>query len=658
MKKNTLILVLHILAFFHINSQTSSSFSSDSFRVTLPDIETNVFEKDSTANALIIYEYGKSWVSNSTYDLKTEQKRKVKILNKDGFDEATVEIYLYKKDNNAYEKVDKIVATTYNMENGTVVKSQLDKNNIYREKYNENLNLVKFTLPNVKEGSVITYSYTLTTPFMFKYRGWRFQDNIPTLYSEYQTSIPGNWLYNIKLVGSKKLTTNTSEVKKNCLQGSRGASASCSESAYAMKDIPAFIEEDYMTTEDNYLARVEYELKTFQGFDGTVRHYTKEWEDVDKEFKTDHSIGRQLLKSIKLEEILPSKIIELPNSFEKAQSIYEHIQKKYTWNGKYRIFKDVSIKDLIKNKSGNISSINILLHNLLKESGYNVKPLLISTRQNGHATKIFPVISDFNYLVVHLTIDEKTYLLDATDKYLSFGEIPFKCLNQYGRLLDLSKKGKSEWFDISAKKSDIIYAADLHIDDNEKIVGNIQTKRSGYHAYRHRKAYFKNKTQYFEELENRAANAEISDYEVIKSSATGPIFRDTYNIEYENDETGDNIYLDPFFIKFFKENPFKLQERSYPIDFGYKDTYNYSLKFDLGEAYELVEKPESFATSLPNKTGRLLFSCNMVQNQISLNLRIEFKEDIYPPEYYPYLKEFMSKIVDIQNNSLILLKKK
>ena len=48
----------------------------------------------------------------------------------------------------------------------------------------------------------------------------------------------------------------------------------------------------------------------------------------------------------------------------------------------------------------------------------------------------FPVISDFNYLIVQATIDDKTYLLDATDNYLSFGEIPFRCLNSYGRLMD------------------------------------------------------------------------------------------------------------------------------------------------------------------------------------------------------------------------------
>ncbi|WP_282136178.1 DUF3857 domain-containing protein [Seonamhaeicola maritimus] len=646
--------ILLFLSSFNLFSQTS--FNSESFQVKLADIETNTFEKDSTANAVIIYQHGKSWVNPSSYKLMTNEQHKLKILNKEGFDKATVELYMYKSNGNDYEKVENIKATTFNMVDGNVIKSQLNKKDVYKEKYNENFDVVKFTLPNIKEGSVIVYSYTIESPFMYKYKGWEFQHDIPTLYSEYQTSIPGNWVYNIKLVGTKKLSTNTAEVKRDCLQSSRGATASCLESVYAMKDIPAFIEEDYMTTEDNYLARVEYELQSFHGFDGTSKDYTKEWKDVDKELKLEPGVGKQLSKSIKLEEVLPAELISGSNSIENAKSIYEHVQKTYTWNEKFRIFKNVSVKDLLKNKSGNVGSLNILLHNVLKEKGYNVKPLLISTRQNGHPTKIYPVISDFNYLVVHTTINGETFLLDATDKYLSFGEIPFRCLNLYGRLLDFN--AGSEWFDINPKKSEVFYKAQLKIDEDENIVGTIESKRTGYHAYNYRKSYFKNKSSYLERLENRSADIAISEFETAESSATNPVFKEKYNIEYQGEETADNLYIDPFFVKFFTENPFKLQERSYPIDFGYQDSYYYNLKLDFGDKYELVEKPKPVIGNLPNKEGKVFFSSSVFENELSLTIKINFNKPVYPAEYYPYLKKFMNKIVNIQNNSLVLLKKK
>ncbi|MGB1308689.1 MAG: DUF3857 domain-containing protein, partial [Oceanihabitans sp.] len=411
------------------------SFSSNSYKVTGNDLETNTFKKDSTANALVIYEFGNSYIDKSSFYLKHEFKQKLKILNRKGFDNATITIYLYNSGSKK-EKISKILATTHNLVDGKVVKTELKKSDIYTEKYNDNYTLVKFTLPNIQEGSVISYSYKLTSPFIYKYKSWSFQSETPKLYSEYNTSIPANYEYHIKLVGSIPLTKNLVTKEHNCLEGGRGTFADCLNSIYVMENIPAFIDEDYMTTRENYLSRIEYELSVFKGFDGTVDNITKRWRDVDKEIKNDANIGKQYLKKVSSKSLLSSELINETDPLIKATKIYEYVQNNYTWNKKYNIFNDISVKKLIKEKSGNVSEINALLHNLLKDNDIQVNPILISTRNNGLPTKIYPVISDFNYILIQATIDGKEYLLDATDPFLSFGQIPFRCLNQYGRILD------------------------------------------------------------------------------------------------------------------------------------------------------------------------------------------------------------------------------
>lgn len=651
MKYTTLILLL----IFSIKGLSQENYNSESYRVTLGDIEGKTFSKDSTANALIVYEEGKSYIHKSDYDLITEAKHKVKILNKEGFDNATIEIHLY-NDKTRYQRIDNILATTYNKIGDEVVKTKLEEKNIFKEKYDENHTLIKFTLPNIKEGSIFTYSYTIISPFTSSYPGWHFQGDIPKLYSEYNPSIPGNWEYNIKLVGGQKLAINESEVEKNCLTVFNGGTSHCFNAKYAMKDIPAFIEEDYMTSKSNYLIRVDYDLKTFRGFDGLVKDYTKSWKTVDKELKTHAKIGKQLNKSTQLKDFPNLSLINGDDSLKKAKTIYEFIQNNYAWDEEYSIFRKTSIKDLINTKSGNIASINILLHNLLKESGVNVKPILLSTRGNGFPTKIFPVIYDFNYLIIQATINDKTYLLDATDKFLNFGEIPFKCLNEYGRLLDF--KNGSDWIELKPNKnSNTFYQAKLHFDDNGVLIGNIKSKRTGYHALSKRKSYFKNKSSYLDKLENTFPYIEISDFEVTSEGATSEDYKENYNIEYNFDEAGNNIYLNPFFVNFFSENPFKLQQRTYPIDFGYKDTYFYMFKLEIGENYKVIEMPKNLNLSLPNDAGQILFSANQLANTLNLTLKINFKKSKYDAEYYPFLKEFMNKIVNIQNNSIILLEK-
>ncbi len=649
-------IVLAILLFSNLLLHSQEKFNSENFTVTRNDLEINTYIKDSTANALVLFETGKSYVDKNDFDLKTEVKHKVKILNREGFRKANITIYLYKTKDRK-ETVKNIIATTYNLIDGRIVTTKLKKKNIFEEKYNENHTLIKFTLPNIKEGSVITYSYTLTSPFMFNYNGWSFQSDIPKLCSEYNASIPGNWEYNIKLVGGKKLHTNTSKVRKNCLEASNGGSANCADYLYVMKDIPAFIEEDYMTSKSNYLARIEYELKIFRGFNGSIKNYTKSWKTVDREFKTDGDIGRQLVKSINLDDHVSDEIINETDSLKKADAIYKYIQNTYTWNGDYKIFKDVSVKNLIKNKSGNISSINILLHNFLKEAGINVKPVLVSTRNNGFPTKIYPAISDFNYLIVQATINDKTYLLDATDRYLSFGELPFRCLNHYGRLLDF-KKG-SEWIDIEPNKSSITqYKAELHINDDNIITGKTNSRTTGYHALRKKKSYYENSNAYLKNLQDKQPHLEIFDHEVLSEGETSAEFKEAYNVEFEDDLAEDRIYLNPFLTTFFKENPFKLQERTYPIDFGYKDAYFYIFKLDLSDDYAISEKPKDVNIALPNNKGNLIFSSSIKGNTISILFKLSFKDALYAPEYYPYLKEFMNKVVDVQTNSLLILTKK
>ena len=642
---------------FVITVKAQSGFDSESVKVTRGDLETNHYEKDTTANAIVLYEYGNSYVENDYFNLHTEITKKIKILKRNGFDKATIEEILY-HDGSKHERMYDITASTYNLEkNGSITATRLDQKDIYEEKYNEHYNLTKFTLPNLHEGSVIVFKYTLSSPYMFKYKGWKFQDDIPKLHSEYHTSIPANWEYHIKLVGYKDLFKEESKLKKRCLEGGNGTYADCTEAVYIMKDIPALIEEDYMTTANNYLSRIEYELKILKHFDGRVDNITKTWKTTDKEIKSLPEIGRQLGKSSMLKGLIDNSISNETDPLKKAMAIYNYVLENYTWNGKHQIFTDVSVKDLIKNKSGKASEINILLHNLLEENGIQVLPVLLSTRDNGFATQIYPVLSDFNYLLVQAKIDNETYLLDATDKYLSFGEIPFKCLNHYGRLMDFDKG--SYYIDIVPKKTSIVhYKVELNLDQNNNLTGTIDSKTSGYHALSLKRKYFGNKQEYLNDFENKYNNFTFLDHKVSNEDKTSYEFLETFNIEYNFDDIAGNLYINPFLFKFFTENPFKLQERTYPIDFGFKDAFLYTLKLNLDDSFEIVEKPEDQTLTLPNNKGSLVLSSNIQDNSVLLYFKFNFNESLYGPEYYDYLKKFMAKIVDIQKNSLLYIKKK
>ncbi|WP_299335573.1 DUF3857 domain-containing protein [uncultured Psychroserpens sp.] len=645
-----------ILLLLVTNTYAQTDNFALTFEVTRPDIELNHYAKDSTANAVLIYEKGHSFVDNNSFNLNTKVKSKLKILNRNGYEHANVSILIYDNKKGSREKVKDINATVYNIENGKVVKTFLKQSDIFEERYNDNYKFIKFAFPNIKEGSVVNFSYTIESPLMYKYKGWNFQSDIPTMYSEYLASIPGNWEYNVKLVGGQKLVTNSMSLEKRCLT-SGTASANCSVSRYVMVDIPAFIEEDFMTTKNNYLSRVEYELKVFRSFNGSVDNITKTWETTDREIERDTDLGQQLKKISAVKKLVGNNISQNTDELEKAKMILEFVQDNYTWNESFRVLEGISIKDLLKDKSGNVGEINALLHNLLVANEINAKPILLSTRQNGFATKLYPVVSDFNYLIVKVDIDGKTYLLDATDEFLNFGQIPFRCLNGYGRLLDF--KNGSQWYDIESNGYSLEqYSYDLDFNDEQVLKGTVDFKLTGYHSLFERRAYFKNPSSYEESLSNSHTDLEFSDFKTIDTERRSADFNTNFHIEMTPEVIGDVIYINPFLFKFFKENPFKLQERSYPIDFGYKDAYVYRIKINMADSYQIKELPEPINLRLPGNKGSFLFSTQQQDNSITLYFKLSFNESIYPSEYYESLKQMLAQVVDVQNNALIVLEKK
>jgi hypothetical protein len=636
---------------------TQPQFNTSNLKVTQSDLTIENYASDSTANALVIFEEGNSYIDEYKFDVITEIKKKIKIFNKDGFDKATVEVYLYNNEKNA-QQIRDIKATTYNFENGKKTAQKVNKSQIFNEQRNENYKITKIAFPNIKEGSVITYSYTLVSPFIFKYYNWEFQDDIPKLFSRYKTSIPGIYHYNIKLVGGlKNLSKNSENLKRECLKVGNGGSADCAESVYEMENIPAFIEEDFMTAKDNFLRRIDYELKVVNHFDGTKVNYTKSWKTVEKEIRNDKDLGRQLKKSVNVDKLLDENILAESSPFKKANQIYNFIKNNYSWNGKHRLFTDVSVKRLLKEGSGNAAEINILLHNALEESGFNVNPILVSTRQNGWVTKLYPVLSDFNYLIVNLNINGIDYWLDATDKYLAFGQVPFKCLNGDARFLDF--KNGSKWVEIKAKKpTSIMHDINLSMK-NGVLTGHIKNRYTGYQSLSAKKKYYSDPDKYIKDFEDENINFIVDEHTILSEGEDDEFFEEKFEINFDDTNmVADKIFFNPFLFKTFTENPFKLKERTYPIDFGYKMLEVYNLTIDFGEDYSIEEKPNDIIVRLPNKKGDFLCSISQTDNKLKLTSKSSINSSVLNPDYYKFLKAFVNKIIDTQTKSVVVLKKK
>jgi hypothetical protein len=84
------------------------------------------------------------------------------------------------------------------------------------------------------------------------------------------------------------------------------------------------------------------------------------------------------------------------------------------------------------------------------------------------------------------------------------------------------------------------------------------------------------KEEYVDQMEKEVGgNFEITGYEHYSDRSDDRKVADRFNFEISDMLQGDMIYFNPFFISFFDQNPFQMEERLYPIDFGYPSQYKY-----------------------------------------------------------------------------------
>lgn len=648
---NKIIIPLLLLLSITIFSQSKKSTKMG--QTSLDEVKMTIYDKDSTAIAVVLYEHANLYLDpDYDHNTRTDFYYRIKILDKTAFDFANISVNLYQK-----KRIVDIKAFTYNLtEKGTIEKNILTEDKIFTEDIAENWKATKFTLPNIKVGSVIEYTYSVISPYL-GIDDWYFQSSIPKIKSEFDAAIIGNYNYNIRIVGFLKLDKDDPTINKKCVYIDGLGEVGCVVYSFGINDIPAFKEEDYMLSKKNYISRLSFDLKTYTTFRGAKEKYTTTWKEADQKLKY-LFLNNQTSKKSFFKKNIPENILNMNDPLERAKSIYSFIQNHFTWNSEYWNEDDEKIKNAFDQKSGSAGEINLSLYNSLNAANIDASLIILSTRNNGIPTTLFPVIFDFNYVIVKITINEEDYYLDATNKFLPFGQIPVRCLNGQARLIDFSKE--SNWVVLEPKMvSSKNINAKLELNEDGTLIGDLKIRKLGYEAANQReKLSVIGKEKYLEEFETDNPDIEIEEYKAnFKEELEKPLLEEFKIKLFMNDGLTTKIRINPFFFDRLKENPFKLKDRNYPIDFGYARKNTYALSLTIPDNYKVTEIPETIAVSLPNDGGVFILKSTYSDNKITLFVRFSINKQSYTANEYHVLKEFFKQIV-IAENSFIVLEKK
>lgn len=649
----------YLLCLFFL-AASSLTFAQDvpySFgQTTYRELNQSVYDRDTTADGVILKEWGHSYVESfNNFNLIHRYYVKIKILKTNGLERANITIPLY-RNNNKVEILRNVRASSFTMVNGSMKETKLATKDIFTEDY-ENGSLKKFTIPNVNVGSVIEYEYELETPFFtMNFKPWEFQAPIPKVVSEYWATIPANYRYNISLRGFLKLTKDESEIKKGCFSVGGGV-ADCVRYRWTMENVPAFVEEEYMTSKKNFISAIKFELIQIEYFDGRKDRVTKEWKDADQELRIHEGFGSQLRKGKDVvDDKLAKSVADAADSLSAAKEVFEAIRLHFRWNEEQRFVSD-GIKKAYEKGIGSSADINLALVAAYKHLGFNSEPVILSTRSNGLPTELFPVLTDFNYVIAFVNVGGQTYLLDATDDFLPFGVLPERCLNGKGRVM--ARKG-SYWYEITPRdKSRQLTSLNVTLSKDGELKGDVTMTYTGYRAAEKRSKIYSFSTvdEYIAQRKNSSHNGAISEFEIVNLTDRSKPLVERFTIEFEPVNTSGGTFLfNPFLLEKIVRNPFRSQERLYPVDFGVPLDETVIVNVQLPDGITLDEVPDRVGIALPNSGGRYIFDVRQNGSTLAVNSSLAINRTVFSSEEYHYLKELFNRMISVNRMELVLKK--
>jgi hypothetical protein len=648
------------------------------------DFQAKSFVADSAAPAVVLYDFGSTRfrLKGTSFQLETERVTRIKVLKKAGYEVATVEIPLYHRDQNE-EKIVGLRGFTYNEVGGKIEKVKLETGQAFTEERTKNLKVRKFTLPGVREGSVIEYSYTVTSDFLFNFQDWTFQREIPTRWSEFKAEIPEYFDYKMLMQGYVPLTLQTQASSQTqymlhteggfTAEGSgfksgSGRVAATNETItaqatnyhWAMQNVPALRDEPYMTTMRDYVARINFEMAGQRMPGGAYQNVAGSWEKINADLLTSSEFGGQLGHLGFLESALKPLVAQYPDPGARAAAVRELVIRSVKYDGTNHYSASGPLKKSYELHRGSSADVNLLLLAALRQAGLAAQPVILSTRAHGRVNQAFPLLEQFNYVIAMLPLaDNKELLLDATEPLLPCGVLPTRCLNQTGRLV-ADKDQPGRWVSLlPSQRHNHYQEIKLTLDEQGNLVGKVHEEHGGYSGAAVReKLQQVGEKKYLTELAGRHPSWEFPAYTFGEVAEVGKPLALNYEVRQPASTPGaaTELYVSPLAAFGESHNPFHHAERTYPVDLGAANQEIIMLTLTLPPGY-VAELPKSAAISLPEQGGRYVYSASSpTPGTVQLVSRLSLDKPVYGAEEYASLREFYRLALAKQAEALVIKK--
>ena len=503
------------------------------------------------------------------------------------------------------ESVEDLKATAFNMVNGKMVKSKLKSTDVVKEKLDDENWQLRFTVPDVKEGTVIEYEYRIHSELFYRLHDWYAQCDIPVVYACLKMDIPKYLMFNMEEHGIQRLTCT-------CVTGSinytqlvsdplaKPITVSTNRYTCIGRDLKGMPKDPYVWSTQDYCAGVTAELKSFSIIGTSQTPYAMTWDQVDQLLLDDPDLGTQQNEHSPLrEELTAAKVTDISDLQQRAAAVCQQVMNRVKWNGKYELWPE-NTRETLKKGEGNNADINMLLIQSLKDAGLNAFPVVLRERDKGLLPANFPSVHKLSTYIVGIALDGSNIAyVDASSAGGWLNVLPEKLLVTKARML--RKERINPWVDLQKTvRSQISTVIDATVDANGMYSGKQTVMYRGLAALHYRQ-------------------------QAGKTGEFAPEATEETTFNLQGNVSNGIISINAFPTAPLSENPFTAEKRLMPVEYPSEQTHQVVVNITLPEGYTLQEVPQTLSASTPDKgvSGRCITTVlgNKVQVMYQLNVQ-------------------------------------
>jgi transglutaminase-like putative cysteine protease len=641
--------------FLLLSSSTGLAQPYDWGEVPDKHLEMTTYPPDSNATAVVLFDYGRTRFLNNG-ELEFRRHTRIKILSEGGYDEGTVKIPFYSRDgleNVVGVKGQTIVPT----DDGSSKRYKLKNGSVYEEDIDGSYERVRFTLPRLTPGAVIEYSYKVKSESFRFLRSWAFQRDEPTLHSEYVTTIPDLLDFEALKQGERSFDVSQTEPSTWWYRGSR---VSAKKYRWVMEDVPALRPEPFMTTLVNHRAEITFQLRALLNRNGGVaKRYMGSWPDLADDLLSSNDFGRELDRGGDLARRAKVLAEGLGTKEAQLQSIYDFVRSKMRWTGEQQIWLENNLGKVFRTQKGSSAEINMLLVAMLRHAGFEAHPVLISTRDHGRPTTVYPFLRQFNDVIAAVRHEDDWKLLDATDPLRPMGLLPERALNGQGWLV---RRETPTWIPIKPKGAERKVLVTAQLEADGALSGTVTVTDKGYRALEARRTLREHgaehlvRNDFFDNLDGVSlSDVTASNPETVARPLRTKV---TFELPRYVQQSGDFFYLNPMLINRTTENPLRSPKRTFPVDFAHPRQWTYTFSLRLPDGYTVKEHPENTKVSLPDDSGTMTRIMQVRNGRVSMRFTFELDRFRYAVKEYESLRSLYSRLASAHAQQLVLKRKK